>query len=37
MLKLRVPVKTHNLTNARMHWRQRSKLVREQREAVTYA
>lgn len=35
-MKLFVPVRTVNLTNARMHWRARSKCVREQREAVTY-
>lgn len=35
-LVIYVPVRTVNLTNARMHWRVRSKCVREQREAVTY-
>jgi hypothetical protein len=30
---LRLP----NLSNARIHWRTRAKLVREQREEVTYA
>jgi hypothetical protein len=35
-VKLYVPVRTYNLTNARTHWRVRSKRVREQREAVTY-